>query len=173
MPAHVEVAYPLPEEALRGLYDVLPKERPSKPIVFIYGNGGWNSFNTTASILWTEQIEKTILQALPHLNESKAADGVTPLFWPRLFVTPNAAGPNKPEGYVIFQGNHKVMEFEHQMGRWIREDVGGGLEHLGIYNLTAQNTSPVSSRPESHPTLLLTRNRMEHMQVREVILLKR
>ena len=139
---HIKLGYPLDGKGLKALQDELPKERPAKPVAFVYGHGGWNGFNETATMLWVDQIQGAILEAMPWLENSKAADGVTPLFWPRLFVTPNAAGPNKPDQFILTQGNAAVMRFENNITRWIREDVGGGMESLGIYNLTVQNTSP-------------------------------
>ncbi|KAL9057903.1 MAG: hypothetical protein Q9162_002030 [Coniocarpon cinnabarinum] len=139
---HIATSAPLAQVQIDGLRDTLPKERPTKPYTFIYGNGGWNGFNESLAKLWVSQIEDTILEKMPYLNDTKADDGVTPLFWPRLFVTPNAAGPNKPTPFLSTQGNGAVMRFEKNMSRWINDEVGGGMEHLGVYNLTAQNTSP-------------------------------
>ena len=139
---HPALKYPI-GDVREGLALSLPTQRPEKPIAFVYGHGGWNSFNETATKLWMEEVEDRILEVSPWLAAEKA-DGGSPKFWPRLFMTPTAAGPNKPEAYALSQGNAKIMAFEHEIGRWIREDVQGGMEHLGLYNMSVQNTSPVS-----------------------------
>lgn len=142
----IETSYPLKEDTLKGMQGSLPHERPEKPVAFVYGHGGWNGFNEVATKNWTGQINDAISETMPWLNDSKAADGVTPRFWPRLFITPNAAGVNKPEQFACSQGNAVVSRFEHNISDWIHSGGGGGgLEHLGIYNLTIQNTSPVSN----------------------------
>ena len=72
--------------------------------------------------------------------------GVTPVrkherkretgFFPRLFVTPNAAGKEKPDEWLVSQGNKALMIFEES----VRIEVGRrGVEHLGTWNMSAQS----------------------------------
>ena len=57
-------------------------------------------------------------------------------FWPRLFLTPNAPGKDKPDEWLITQGNKAIMIFEESVGIEVRKR---GLEHLGTWNATVQS----------------------------------
>lgn len=59
--------------------------------------------------------------------------------FPRLFVTPSAAGINKPVVHAEKQGNAALSRFEGTVGAWAEER---GYDHLGTYNLTLQGSSP-------------------------------
>ena len=56
-------------------------------------------------------------------------------FWPRLFLTPNAPGKDKPDEWILTQGNKAIMIFEESVGTEVRKR---GLEHLGTWNATVQ-----------------------------------
>lgn len=56
-------------------------------------------------------------------------------FWPRLFVTPNAAGKDKPDEWVVTQGNKALMIFEESVAI---EAGRRGVEHLGTWNMSIQ-----------------------------------
>lgn len=64
--------------------------KTEKPIAFIFGHGLWSDLDVPKSLTWLDAILDTIKQQLPHLADSNT-------FWPRLFVTPNAAGKQKPK----------------------------------------------------------------------------
>ena len=69
---------------------------------------------------------------MPWLGEMDA-------FFPRLFITPSAAGGLKQGKYREKQGNEALRRFEWEMGAWVRTR---GFEHLGVWNLTVQGVSP-------------------------------
>ena len=57
-------------------------------------------------------------------------------FWPRLFLTPNAAGKEKPDDWIVSQGNKALMIFEES----VAVEVGRrGVEHLGTWNMSVQS----------------------------------
>ena len=57
-------------------------------------------------------------------------------FWPRLFLTPNACGKEKPDEWIMTQGNKALMTFEESVGIEVKKR---GLEHLGTWNATIQS----------------------------------
>ena len=123
--------YPIVDDAA-ALRRVLPKKMPVKPQVFIFGHGLWNDVNETASLLWLDQVERVVNTTRPSLTTYE-------MVYPRLFVTPSSAGVQKAEQYIATQGNMALSRFEIAMGSAVKDR---GFDHLGVYNLTIQNTSP-------------------------------
>jgi hypothetical protein len=68
------------------------------------------------------------MHQLPHL-------AVPDAFWPRLFVSPNAAGEKKEDEWLIAQGNKALMVFEDSMKIEVERR---GLEHLETWNVSIQ-----------------------------------
>ncbi|KAL9052879.1 MAG: hypothetical protein Q9162_005105, partial [Coniocarpon cinnabarinum] len=128
---NTQLSYPLPDDGLAKLNEHLPPvgEEPPKPHAFIFGHGLWDSLNVTATQLWLTQLQTYIQTRHPHLAASSA-------FFPRLFITPNAAGPEKHEQFIVSQGNKALVNFEMAMGKWVSERRMG--DHLGTWNLTIQ-----------------------------------
>ncbi len=83
-----------------------------------------------ATLDWLAQIHETLTAQLPYL----AAPGA---FWPRLFITPNSAGRQKPDQWLVSQGNKALMLFEEAVGA---EAARRGIEHLGTWNMSIQST---------------------------------
>jgi len=54
-------------------------------------------------------------------------------------MTPSAGTPRKPEIFGVKQGNLAVARFEQNVGNFMRSR---GVDHLGLFNLTVQSTSP-------------------------------
>ena len=130
-----QLEYPL--DSLHTLMAVLPNDPdviPKKPHAFVFGHGLWNNVNTTATKLWLQQIQDVIVSQMPYLHD-------TPSEFHRLFLTPSASGVDKPVQFELLQGNSRLIQFEKEMGIWLREE-NTGIDHLGIWNLTVQNTSP-------------------------------
>ena len=57
-------------------------------------------------------------------------------FWPRLILTPNAAGKAKPDEWLVTQGNKALMIFEESVAI---EAGRRGVEHLGTWNMSVQS----------------------------------
>ena len=130
-----KLKFPLAGEDLFGLTLSLPRDPyagPVKPHAFVMGHGLWNDLNVTATQGWIEQITSTITASMPYLADD-------PRDFHRLFVTPSASGEYKPEQFLITQGNSRLIPFEKEMGLWLADQ---GIDHLGTWNLTIQNTSP-------------------------------
>jgi hypothetical protein len=70
-----------------------------------------------------------ITYQLPHLSKPGA-------FWPRLFLTPNAAGKEKPDEWLVSQGNKALVLFEESVKV---EANRRGVEHLGTWNMSIQS----------------------------------
>jgi hypothetical protein len=84
----VIVRHAIPNVELDRLKATIGTTRTQKPIAFIFGHGLWSNLEVPTSLNWLDTIPDTIKHQIPHLTEPGA-------FWPRLFVTPNAAGKEK------------------------------------------------------------------------------
>jgi len=56
--------------------------------------------------------------------------------WNALFVTPNEAGKEKPDEWIVSQGNKALMLFEEAIGIGAADR---GIEHLGTWNMSIQS----------------------------------
>ena len=151
------IRFPIPKDELSRFRDLLPLTKPRRPYAFIFGHGLWNDLDLQATLNWLDLILETALSAAPWLqsasfkspaNRIPTLQKHTPTkpsielkatqsreFWPRLFLTPNAAGQLKPDEWLVSQGNKALMIFEESVGR---EVVRRGVEHLGTWNMTIQ-----------------------------------
>ena len=122
------IRFPLsPEEILR-FRTLLGTTKPRKPYAFIFGHGLWNDLDLQATVDWLDSILNITTEQLPYLAKSNA-------FWPRLFVTPNAAGKEKPDEWLVSQGDKALMGFEESVR--IEAELRG-VEHLGTWNMSVQ-----------------------------------
>ena len=138
--------FPIPDIELARFRELLPPIKPSRPYAFILGHGLWNDLDLQATLDWLDSILDVSLAQAPWLAPSSSAshrarssrrDGnKEPGFWPRLFLTPNAAGKEKPDEWVVSQGNKALMIFEEAVGVEVRRR---GVEHLGTWNATVQS----------------------------------
>lgn len=139
------VRFPIPSEELDRFRDLLPATKPSRPYAFIFGHGLWNDLDLQATLDWLDVILDAAIWKAPWLSppstssssshaprDKKAGGG----FWPRLFLTPNAAGREKPNEWIVSQGNKALMIFEEAVGM---EVARRGVEHLGTWNMSIQS----------------------------------
>jgi len=110
----------------------LDTKKPKKPHVFIMGHGLWNDLDKEQTHAWITSVVLSIQKRLPWLAREEA-------FFPRLFMTPNAAGVKKPDIFLCRQGNIALARFEQALGPWVKER---GIDHLGTWNLTIQSANP-------------------------------
>lgn len=150
------IRFPIPSDELDRLRALLPSEKPTRPYAFIFGHGLWNDLDLQATLDWLDTLLDVSVQQAPWLGprsqpmiphtrsrgrkpavatkseRSKQSSG----FWPRLFLTPNAAGKEKPDEWLVSQGNKALMIFEEA----VREEVKRkGVEHLGTWNMSIQS----------------------------------
>ena len=110
----------------------MKETKPTKPYAFILGHGLWNDLGYSESISWIDQVQKAIRDIRPYLKDADA-------FSRRLFVSPSAAGEEKPDRYILTQGNKAIQKYE----KFMRENTPGrGLDFLGTYNMSVQSTIP-------------------------------
>ncbi|KIW13247.1 hypothetical protein PV08_08434 [Exophiala spinifera] len=127
--------YPLDPEELARFRDLLSPRKPHKPYAFVFGHGLWNDLDLKASMHWLDGILEETIKQSPYYT--RYASGSGPPFWPRLFVTPNAAGPQKPDQWLVSQGNKALMVFEES----VHVEAGKrGVETLGTWNMSIQAT---------------------------------
>ena len=149
------IRFPVPTEELDRLKALLGTTKPSKPYAFIFGHGLWNDLDLQATLDWLDTILESTTSQLPYLAKPGA-------FWPRLFLTPNAAGREKPDEWLVSQGNKALMLFEEAVGV---EAGRRGVEHLGTWNMSIQSNkfdgvyavAPLIPEPgEGHGLTLMT-----------------
>jgi len=124
----VMVRFPIPEEELARFKEQLGTHKPDRPIAFVFGHGLWNDLDLQAHLNWLDTILEATAEQLPYLKEKHA-------LWPKLVVTPNAAGKNKPDEWLVSQGNKALSIYEDSVRI---EDAKRGVEHLGTFNMSVQ-----------------------------------
>jgi len=125
---HPLLEHPLSDDDFKYVTDSLEHEKQTKPQVFVLGHGLWNDLDKEKTYAWVEQVEDVLMDHMPYLHEPGA-------LFPRLFMTPSAAGEKKPEIFVARQGNIALSRFEHAVGPWIKNR---DMDFLGTYNMTIQ-----------------------------------
>jgi hypothetical protein len=120
--------FPLDPVEVARFKRLLTPSKPAKPYAFIFGYGLWNDLDLDATLNWLDGILAYTKEAAPYLGEKGA-------IWPRLIVTPNAAGTPKPDQGVQSQGNKALQMFEHSVRI---EAAERGVEHLGTWNMSIQ-----------------------------------
>lgn len=124
------IKFPIPQGEIDRFKGLLGSIKPAKPYAFVLGHGLWNDLELQATVDWLEQIMAVTTEQLPYLGAPGA-------FWPRLMVTPNAAGKDKPDEWVLTQGNKALTIFEESVAV---EAGRRGVEHLGTWNMSIQAT---------------------------------
>ena len=157
------IRFPIAPEEITRLRGLLPPTKPSRPYAFIFGHGLWNDLDLQATLDWLDLILDTTISAAPWLQTDYSSVSSPSLFkspdkrsgergrgsmkdlrpvkrhsgfWPRLFLTPNASGKEKPDEWLVSQGNKALMVFEEAVAV---EVVRRGVEHLGTYNMSVQS----------------------------------
>lgn len=121
------IRFPLDPIEVERFKNLLKASKPSKPYAFIFGHGLWNDLDLQATLNWLDGITRHTTERAPYLQQS---------LWPRLMVTPNAAGIKKPDQWIGTQGDKALQIFEHS----VRNEVGKrGIEHLGTWNMSIQS----------------------------------
>lgn len=137
------IRFPIPPEELARFRALLPSSKPSRPYAFIFGHGLWNDLDLQATLDWLDLILDTTLAAAPWLESDQSSEmthlakaGRQIRFWPRLILTPNAAGKEKPDEWLVSQGDKALSIFEDSVRI---EASRRGVEHLGTYNMSIQS----------------------------------
>ncbi|EKD12010.1 uncharacterized protein L3040_005884 [Drepanopeziza brunnea f. sp. 'multigermtubi'] len=116
------VKYPIPEDEIRRLKEDVTTFG-KKPIAVILGHGLWSNLDLQMSVRWLDGV----IGAIRDILGSE---------WTGLFITPNAAGKEKPDDWIVTQGNKALMLFEEAVGMLAKER---GLDHLGTWNMSIQS----------------------------------
>jgi hypothetical protein len=115
------VRFPIPEEELGRLRESIGGPGSQKK-AFILGHGLWSNLNLRKSLDWLDLVLNTIKRGLS-----------TDLH--AVFMTPSAAGKDKPDEWILTQGNKALVLYEEAMGK---EAKRRGLDHLGTWNMSIQ-----------------------------------
>ena len=118
--------FPLVPDEIKRFQALLSSSKPKKPYAFIFGHGLWNDLDLQATLNWLDGILTKTKQRAPYLEKE---------LWPRLFITPNAAGIKKPDQWITSQGDKALQVFENS----VKIEAGErGVEHLGTWNMSIQ-----------------------------------
>jgi hypothetical protein len=116
------VRFPVPQDEVNRLKaSVVSSSDKVEAIVF--GHGLWSNLDLKKALDWFD----TVLQAITSTDVKR---------WHGLFVTPNAAGKEKPDDWIVTQGNKGLMLFEEAIAIEARKR---GIEHLGTWNMSIQS----------------------------------
>ncbi|KAJ8607347.1 hypothetical protein MRB53_040365 [Persea americana] len=153
---HALIQQPLSEDDLTAMTHTVSSTRPPKPYVFLYHHGFWNNMDLPATEKWIDEIDGALRQHLPWLRSKNA-------FFPRLFLSANAAGPNKPPEWVWTQGNVALMKREKEL-----ESVTAvrRMELLGLYNMSVQARIPDGTHADMKTNLIkamMVLNWLDHL----------
>lgn len=147
--------HPLNSEELERFQSLLPTQKPSKPIVFVFGHGLWNDLDLQATVDWLNGILSAIYdraqylrpETMPqegspaHATTGSKVDSSQPMAY-MLFITPSAAGILKPDQWEMTQGNKALQVFEDSINRLVYRKDGlfyaKGIEHMGTWNMSIQ-----------------------------------
>jgi hypothetical protein len=111
--------FPIPSDELMRLRASIQSATPTKPRAFVLGQGLWNDLEVEACIHWLD----SILSVINWKSDFQA---------PTLLVTPNAAGKDKPDRWLVSQGNKALARFEESMADAANKQ---GIDHLGTWNM--------------------------------------
>lgn len=92
------VRFPIDEEELKRYKEALGITKSKKPLAFVFGHGLWNDLDLQATLNWLDKVVAETTAQLPHLGRPTS-------FFPRLIITPNAAGKKKPVEWRETQGD--------------------------------------------------------------------
>ncbi|RPA84013.1 hypothetical protein BJ508DRAFT_374619 [Ascobolus immersus RN42] len=122
------VQHPIPKDELSRLITALTINSSAKPTALLYGMGLWNDLSLPSAKSWLEEIESALITASPP-NSNSLTDV------PRLFITPNAAGKEKLDDFIVKQGDKQLQIYEEGIRRLGEEK---GFQTLGTWNSTVQ-----------------------------------
>jgi len=122
------VRHPIPDEEIQRYRDLIGTHKPAKPYAFVFGHGLWNDLDLQAHLNWIDRILEVTQEQLEYLRTPGS-------LWPRLVITPNAAGVKKPDEWLVSQGNKALSMYEESVRI---EDAKRGVEHLGTFNMSVQ-----------------------------------
>ena len=175
------IKFPILERELSSFRSLLPASKPKRPYAFIFGHGLWNDLDLQATLNWLDTILENAERAAPWLRgpgssssrspRSHSRDKVGPkeipgrphrrpksqsTFRPRLIMTPNAAGKQKPDQFLLSQGNKALMLFEESVAQ---EAARRGVEHIGTWNMSIQSNKYDGVYVENRTTPTNTANK--------------
>jgi len=125
--------FPLDGEEVARYKNLLSPTKPKKPYAFIFGHGLWNDLDIQATLNWLDGIVEHTLDQAPYLANVNRHHGSS--IWPRLFIPPNAAGIQKPDEWLVSQGDKAIMGFEENMRV---EAEKRGVDTMGTWNMSIQ-----------------------------------
>lgn len=131
---HSALSYPIPEDSFSFMRDVANRDEPNGRTVFVLEHGLWNDLEVPSSMSWFEQVNDAIETYMP----AYADPGLDQRLFPRLFISPQAQGEEKPDVFVATQNNLRLQTITRAMRAYVTER---GYEHLGLFNMTVQATS--------------------------------
>lgn len=108
--------------------------------VYIFGAGSWNQYRTPDTIEWLRLVEQGLGERVPSYFDS-----------PRLWISPGSQAENKDPRYVDSGNNIRVQKHVHAMDPHVR---ARGFDHLAVYNMTVQASSPDGTHTTLESTLL-------------------
>lgn len=133
--------YPAKPDEVARFKALLSPTKPPKPYVFVFGHGLWNDLDLLATMNWLDAIMHHAETAAPYLADKST-------LFPRLMISPNAAGPLKPDEWILSQGDKALQTFEESVRDEVAErwpprcgrdnECKMGIETMGTWNMSIQ-----------------------------------
>ena len=121
--------FPLDGIEVARFQELLDGQKPKRPYAFVYGHGLWNDLDLQATVNWVDGVNRAAVEKARYLGEEGG-------LWPRLMVTPNAAGIRKPDQWLLSQGDKAIRIFELAVKEQVEKRA---MEHLGTWNMSVQS----------------------------------
>lgn len=108
--------------------------------VFILGAGSWQFYNSSQTMDWLDAIEDGMRKRIPSFFKSR-----------RLWISPPAKGLNVDPRYWNRSNNIDIQHHIEDMDTYVTHL---GYDHLRVYNLTVQASSPDGTHTSLENTLV-------------------
>ncbi|KAL9083792.1 MAG: hypothetical protein Q9159_005580 [Coniocarpon cinnabarinum] len=140
--------YPLNVDLLKGVVkNIENKADPNGRDAFIVGHGLWNDLNVETTMSWLEQIENEMALQMPAYFEDSLANNS----FPRLFISPSAQGESNTDTLSSSENNLQLMRHTREVSGRVKSR---GFEHLALYNMSVQASSPDGTHTSYENNLL-------------------
>ncbi|KAK9472906.1 uncharacterized protein V1510DRAFT_120992 [Dipodascopsis tothii] len=128
----LQVKYPQEAEELTRFEENLANIPDGKKAAFVFGQGLWNDLDVQAALNYLDTTQSSIRKVLGSEYDKNFNR------FPRLFMTPNAAGFKKQDAFILTQGNKPLMLFEYSMKDVLPQR---NFDVIGTWNMSIQSTS--------------------------------
>ncbi|KAB8336724.1 hypothetical protein FH972_021033 [Carpinus fangiana] len=108
--------------------------------VYVFGAGSWNGYRVNDTRRWLTTIEDEMRLSIPSYFSA-----------PRLWISPGAQAQNKHPMHIEIGNNIRIQHHVLDMDGFVKRH---GFDHMRVYNLTVQASSPDGTHTSLENTLV-------------------